>query len=71
MAGAHRHLCFNYKNIAEYYAHASKEMQGLMEEQALVIIDFKRAIEQGYIELSEDVANQFVIDKPDMVKNDE
>ena len=44
---------FNYSNIAEYYAHQNKEMQELMEELALVIIDIKDAISNGYVELSE------------------
>lgn len=49
---ATRHLCFNYKNVAEYYANvASKEMQELMEESALVIIDFDDAIRYGYVDL--------------------
>ena len=56
---AYRHTKFNYKNIAEYYAHANKEMQGLMEDSALVIIDFDKAIENGYVKLSEDIANQY------------
>lgn len=43
---------FNYKKIAEYYAHASKEMQELMEHLALVIIDFDDAIAYGYAQLS-------------------
>lgn len=43
---------FNYSNIAEYYAHQDKEMQELMEKLALVIIDIKKAIENGYVELS-------------------
>ena len=71
IAGAQRHTVLNFKNIAEYYAHASKEMQLLMEQSALVVIDFNKAIEQGYIELSEDVANQFMVDKPEMVTEDE
>lgn len=50
---AHRHCCFNYRNIAEYYAHASAEMQRLMEKSALVIIDYENAIANGYVELSE------------------
>ena len=54
--GAYRHLCFNYSKIAEYYAQASKEMQELMEESALVIIDFENAIAKGYVQLSEQVA---------------
>ncbi len=44
---------FNYSNIAEYYAHQNKEMQELMEDLALVIIDIKDAISNGYVELSE------------------
>ena len=49
---AHRHTVFNYKKIAEYYAHADKEMQGLMEKSALVIIDYDNALKNGYIALS-------------------
>ena len=48
---ATRHLQFNYSLIAEYYAHANKEMQELMEQSALVIIDFEDAIKNGYTEL--------------------
>lgn len=54
--GAYRHLCFNYSKIAEYYAQANKEMQELMEDSALVIIDFEDAIAKGYVQLSEQVA---------------
>ena len=56
---AYRHTKFNYKNVAEYYAHSSKEMQELMENSALVIIDFNKAIENGYVKLSEEIANQY------------
>lgn len=48
---AYRHLCFNYAKIAEYYCHQNKEMQGLMEENALVILDYDRALELGYVNL--------------------
>lgn len=54
--GAYRHLCFNYSKIAEYYAHADKEMQELMEDSALVIIDFEDAIAKGYVQMSEQIA---------------
>jgi hypothetical protein len=54
--GAYRHLCFSYGKIAEYYAHANKEMQELMEDSALVIIDFEDAIAKGYVQMSEQVA---------------
>ena len=50
---AKRHTVFNYRNIAEYYAHASYEMQQLMERSALVIIDYDDAIANGYVRLSE------------------
>ena len=50
-----RHYKFNYRNIAEYYAHASKEMQELMERSALVIIDYDDAIKNGYVRLSTDI----------------
>ena len=49
---ATRHYGFNYKNVAEYYAHQDKEMQELMEKSALVIIDIDNAIANGYAKLS-------------------
>lgn len=50
---ATRHIVFNYERIADYYAAASKEMQELMEQSALVIIDFNRAIELGFVQLND------------------
>ena len=50
-----RHNVFNYRNIAEYYAHATPEMQRLMEKNALVIIDVDDAIANGYARLSGDI----------------
>ena len=49
---AQRHLKFDYKKIAEYYANADKEVQKLFEDSALVIIDFKSAIKNGFTKLS-------------------
>jgi len=57
---AKRHTVFNYNKIADYYAHASKEMQGLMERSALVIIDFNKAITLGYINLYDEIRKQFL-----------
>ena len=48
---ASRHIVFNYKRIADYYASASSEMQRLMEDSALVIIDVNDAIANGYAKL--------------------
>ena len=53
IAAASRHIVFNYERIADYYASASKEMQDLMEQSALVIIDFDKAIEQGFVQLND------------------
>lgn len=50
---ASRHIVFTYSKIADYYAHASAEMQELMEESALVILDMDDAIANGYVVLSE------------------
>jgi hypothetical protein len=57
---ARRHTVFNYEKIADYYAHASKEMQDFMERSALVIIDFNKAYELGYVKLAHEVANQYL-----------
>lgn len=56
---ATRHYEISFNKVAEYYATASKEMQNLMEAQALVIIDFNEAIENGYVRLSEDILDQY------------
>lgn len=52
---AYRHLVFDYHNIAEYYAHATPEVQELMERSALVIIDYDDAIAGGYVKLKSEL----------------
>ncbi len=54
-AAAQRHTVFNYELIADYYAHATPNMQRLMEESALVIVDIEDAIERGYVRLCESI----------------
>ena len=61
---AKRHTVFNYSKIADYYAHSSKEMQDLIEHSALVIIDFEKAIQYGYIKLNDEITNQFLNEYP-------
>ena len=56
---AWRHAVFNYEQIADYYAHASAEMQKLMERSALVIIDFDAAIEGGFVKLCNEIRQQY------------
>lgn len=52
MAAATRHTVFNYEKIAEFYAHQDRDVQELMEQSALVIVDYNQAIENGYIKLT-------------------
>jgi hypothetical protein len=56
---ASRHVVFNYQNIAEFYAHADKETQDLMEKSALVIIDFDKAIENGFVKMTKDLSEAY------------
>lgn len=53
---AQRHLVFNYKNIANYYASASKEAQKLAEDSGLVIIDIDDAIAKGFAKLDKNIS---------------
>ena len=57
---ATRHIVFNYEKIADYYAHSSPEMQNLMERSALVIIDFEKAIQLGYVKLCDEIRKQYL-----------
>ena len=52
---AQRHTVLSFKQIADYYAHSGTVMQSLMEDSALVIIDFDKAISDGYIKLTEEL----------------
>jgi ParB-like chromosome segregation protein Spo0J len=56
---ASRHIVFNYEKIAEYYAHQEQEAQEHMEDSALVVIDFDKAIEKGFGSFSEDMRKYF------------
>ena len=55
VAGAQRHLVFDYAKVAEFYAHADPGVQALMEQSALVIIDVGDAIRYGYARLADDL----------------
>ena len=57
---ATRFFEFKYDKIAEYYAHQDTECQELMESLALVIIDFDKAVEQGYVKLNKFIEDVFL-----------
>lgn len=61
---AQRHIVFKYDLIADYYAHADRDLQELMENSALIIIDFDRALELGYVQLSHKLAKLYKKDYP-------
>jgi hypothetical protein len=52
---ASRHIVFNYQQIAEFYAHSNASVQKLMEDSALVIIDFNKALENGFVKLTQEI----------------
>jgi hypothetical protein len=59
-AAAGRHIRFDFEQIAEYYAHASPSVQALMEDSALVIIDFDKAITDGYVKLTKAIGDIYL-----------
>jgi hypothetical protein len=63
MAAASRHIVFDYSKIANFYAHSSKECQEFMENSALVIIDFNKAIENGFVRITDEMNDMFGADK--------
>ena len=52
IAAAWRHTRIRFDRAAEFYAHAPREIQELMEDQALVIVDVNKAIEKGWAKLT-------------------
>lgn len=58
-SSAARHAVFDYAEIAEFYAHADAETQNLMERSALVIIDFGKAIENGFVTMTQEIASVY------------
>lgn len=61
---SHRHNVFDYRKIAEFYAHQNADVQRLMEKSALVIIDINDAIANGYVQLTKTI--QDIIDEDDL-----
>lgn len=62
ICAASRHIVFNYEKIADYYSHSEKDVQELMEDSALVIIDFDSAITKGFVKLSQAIDEQYDVD---------
>ena len=54
-----RHVEFNYGKIADYYCHAPREVQELFEDSALVVIDFNKAIEGGFVKMTDELLEEY------------
>ena len=63
LLAATRHIRFDFEQIAEFYAHADPDLQQLMEDSALVIIDFDKAISGGYVKLSQAMGKIYASEK--------
>lgn len=61
---SYRHNVFDYRKIAEFYAHQDADVQRFMEKSALVIIDINDAIANGYVQLTKTI--QDIIDEDDL-----
>ena len=59
IAASQRHTVFRFDKVAEYYAQSNPALQQLFEDSALVIIDFDKAIESGFVELSEKLRDEY------------
>lgn len=60
-AAASRHIVFNYRKIADYYASAPPAIQRLMESSALVLVDFDRAIECGFVKMTKTLRDLYAV----------
>jgi len=62
---ARRHTVFYFNKIADYYANSEPEVQRLMENSALVIVDFNKAIELGFVVLTKKISDLVELDYKD------
>lgn len=60
LSAATRLYEFRYDKIAEFYAHQQPEVKEIMQKLALVIIDFKNAVSNGYVELNNFIEDVFL-----------
>jgi len=52
---AYRHVVFDFQQIANYYAHSEQPTQQLMENSAMIIIDYNDAISGGFVQLTKEL----------------
>jgi hypothetical protein len=49
---AARHVAIDFEKVAEFYAHSDAEVRRLFEDQVLVIVDYGKALERGFLKLT-------------------
>lgn len=54
-SAAERHTAFNFTKIADYYAHSSPDLKNMLEDSALVILDYDKAVRLGFAAYEKDV----------------
>jgi hypothetical protein len=59
LLSATRFIVFDYAKIAEFYCHQDEKVQNIMEKLGLVIIDFDDAIENGFVELNNEMRSLY------------
>lgn len=59
-SAAERFTVINFSKVADYYAHSDKDVQEVFEALALVIVDFDKAIEYGFVKLNEQMTQQYL-----------
>ena len=67
---AERHTVFNFRQIAEYYCHANPTLQDLMERSGMIIIDFDKAIEYGFVHMTDRLGALANIEEGDAADGD-
>ncbi|MGB9615591.1 MAG: hypothetical protein ACPL3B_08820, partial [Fervidobacterium sp.] len=60
LLAATRFIEFDYRKIAEFYAKTDKKTKEMFEKLALVVVDFEKAIENGWIEMSEKLREAYL-----------
>ena len=49
---------FNFSKIADFYAHSDDKVKRIMEKLALVIVDYDKAIENGFVDFVLDIMEE-------------
>ena len=61
LKSAQRFRKFDFSKVAEYYSQCEDPViRALMERTAMVIVDFKQAIENGFVVLTDEITQEYL-----------